>query len=121
MKRDFDLIRTILKEIEATPTGKFINQMECEGFDPDVVSAHLVLLEEAGLIEAAVLKMSSGHSRVKVSKLTWEGHDFLDAIKDDTLWAKAKKNVIGPAGGIAFSVLLEWAKAEGKSRLGLPP
>ena len=53
--------------------------------------------------------------------LTWEGHEFIDAAKDSKLWAKAKKHVLAPAGGVAFNVLLEWLKMEAKTKLGLPP
>ena len=63
---------------------------------------------------------SSIPSVVILERLTWSGHEFADAANDGALWAKAKTNVIGPAGGVAFTVLLEWLKAEAKSRLGIP-
>jgi hypothetical protein len=45
----------------------------------------------------------------------------LEASRDPTLWQRAKENVLKPAGGMAFNVLLEWLKTEAKTKLGLPP
>lgn len=121
MKRDFDLIRRILLDVESIPPAQQMNCPTYDEFNKDVIAPHVVLLHEAGLIDASVLKMLSGRYQVKIRGLTWAGHDFLDAIRDDTLWAKAKKTILAPAGGVAFTVLLEWAKSEVKTRLGLPP
>lgn len=120
MKRDFDLVRLILREVAALQPGKLIKGFTFDGVDPDVIQAHAVLLVQAGLLEGNVTRPMSGSARIAISGLSWAGHDFLDAINDDTLWAKAKKSVLAPAGGVAFSVLFDWAKAEAKVRLGLP-
>ena len=37
--------------------------------------------------------------------LTWQGHEFLDAARNDTIWRKAKKKVLETTGGLAFDVL----------------
>ena len=37
---------------------------------------------------------------------------FASAIDNDTLWRRAKENVIKPAGSWTFDVLKEWLKAE---------
>ena len=120
MKRDFDLVRRILREVEGIPPGHHAKEFAFDGFAPDVVVAHTVLLVEAGLLDGTVTRFTSGKTGVAARGLTWAGHDFLDAVQDDTLWAKAKKTVLAPAGSAAFSVVLDWAKAEAKSRLGLP-
>ena len=53
-----------------------------------------------------------------ISKLTWEGHEFVDDIKDSGIWANTKARVEG-LSGVALSVVAEIAKAEIKKRLGL--
>lgn len=55
-----------------------------------------------------------------LQKMTWAGHDFLDSMRDDTIWKKAQEKVLKPIGGVAFDVLKEWLKAEMRSKLGLP-
>jgi len=57
--------------------------------------------------------------------LTWAGHDFLDAMRDDTIWKKAKEKVLAPTGkeivGASFAVLLGWLRYEAAQKLGIPP
>ena len=54
-----------------------------------------------------------------VIEMTWKGHDFLDATKDETVWDKARQTILKPAAGIAFDVLVDWLKAQAKLRLGI--
>lgn len=122
MQRDMDLVRKLLQWIEAQEHGRNINwKIEIEGFTEEQIGYHAYLMYQAGLIDATDATTTELWSpRYLPERLTWAGHDFLESIKDDTLWAKAKKIVIQPAGGVAFSVLIDWAKAEAKARLGLP-
>jgi len=43
--------------------------------------------------------------------LSW-GCEFVDAVRSDTLWNKAKDNIIKPASSFSFGVLRDWLKAE---------
>jgi hypothetical protein len=119
MKRDFDLVRMILQEVEGMPPGKQMKDFTYPEVEDSVAEAHVVLLIEAGLLDGTVVSLVSAGKRAIVTGLTWAGHDFLDSIKDEGLWSKAKETVLKPAGGVAFSVLLDWAKAEASKRLGL--
>lgn len=123
MRRDLDLVRSILLWIEAQPEGHNINwTVAIAGHTDEQIGYHVHLMEQAGLLIAsdATYSESRSPSAIPVS-ITWNGHEFLNAAKDSNLWARAKANVIGPAGGVAFTVLLEWLKAEAKRQLGLPP
>ncbi|MDB4873325.1 MAG: hypothetical protein JWL97_4329 [Gemmatimonadales bacterium] len=121
MRRDMDLVRNILLWIEAQDHALNINwEIQIEGFSDEQVGYHCHLMHEAGLIVASDATCMDSQSPEAIPRcLTWAGHDFLDSVKDATLWAKAKKHVILPAGGVAFSVLTEWVKAEAKHRLHL--
>ncbi|MCY1562785.1 hypothetical protein D9M68_1002340 [compost metagenome] len=44
--------------------------------------------------------------------MTWAGCEFADAIRNDTLWNKAKDKVIKPGMSFTFEVLTTWLKAE---------
>lgn len=85
----------------------------------DAYNYHAVLLIEAGLTKGAVLQtdQSSNPDAVTIFRLTWEGHDFADAIKDDTVWNKAKEHVMKPAASWSFGVLIEYLKLEAKTRI----
>jgi hypothetical protein len=56
----------------------------------------------------------SGHYAIK--RLTWEGHDFLDSIRDPKIWEKTKKGVEG-AGGFTVDLLKDLAKGFMKKQI----
>ena len=37
--------------------------------------------------------------------MTWEGHDFLDSIKNEKIWKKAKEIIKEKGGSVPFEVL----------------
>ncbi len=118
MKRDFDLIRMILRQVEDSPPSAAPIKVEIEGYDNAVIGEHVALLIDAGLLEGVIVQTISDPRSAIPSRLTWDGHDFLNAATD-SVWAKAKEHVIKPAGSATFSLLLEWMKAEARTRLGL--
>lgn len=121
MKRDLDLVRKILQLMEAGEDASFGRIPEVDGFTEDQVGFHVHLMAEAGLVSAADCTTLGDSSPKAIPMcITWAGYEFLEAAKDDTLWAKARDVVLKPAGGAAFGVLLEWLKSEAKARLGLP-
>lgn len=117
MKRDFDLIRRILADIENVPAGKSLDKITYPEYDQPIIYEHINILEEAGLIKA---KKGPGIAKVHITGLTWAGHDFLNSAKDDSIWQKAKDTVLKPATSITFGLLLEWLKIEAKQKLKLP-
>jgi hypothetical protein len=91
-----------------------VDELGLEGRSYDQVAYHLRLL-----IEAKYLLGSAQVSAMPiVSRLTWEGHEFLDNIRDAGVWHSTKERLKGlPSLGLA--VVAEIAKAEIKKRLGL--
>ena len=77
------------------------------------VSYHVKLLHDAGLIEAFDFSDQSDFKWVP-QRLTWDGHEFLEAARNDTIWAKAKEVMMEKVGGISLdvmkAVLLDLAK-----------
>ena len=120
MKRDFDLIRKILNEVESSDHGYYVGYPEIKGYSVEQIRYHIHLLGESGLADVVDVSFSDGNSpQAELRNLTWQGHDFLDSIKDESLWEKAKKTVLGSASGIAIDVLMAWAKNEAMKKLGL--
>jgi hypothetical protein len=60
-----------------------------------------------------------------ILRLTWQGHDFLDAARNDTIWSKAKEKFLKPGISWTFSIVFDFLKAEAHrqiaSALGRPP
>ena len=93
MKRDMDLIREVLLEVEKVEGWDDWKQIEFKDRDPEEISYHVMLLAEAGLIEAK--KICDGGAWLPM-RLTWEGHEFLDAARNDTVWKKTKDIILLP-------------------------
>ncbi|MDP4026262.1 DUF2513 domain-containing protein [Methylobacterium sp. NEAU 140] len=57
-----------------------------------------------------------------MDRLTWRGHEFLDTIRDDEVWAQTKQTAKGAGTGaieFVWGIAKEVAKAEIKRRTGL--
>jgi DNA-binding transcriptional ArsR family regulator len=102
MKRDMDLVRCILLEIEKESYIEHSFDLDIRDYPKEVVDYHLVILNEAGLIK--VLDMSGEEGvYLRPIRLTWQGHEFLETVRNDTQWGEVKK-VMSKTGGIAFEV-----------------
>jgi hypothetical protein len=53
--------------------------------------------------------------------LTWQGHEFLDAARNDTIWRKATGKLVAVTGGTSLEVLKELLIAGAKQAVGLEP
>ena len=126
MKRDMDLIRDLLLGIEqderldgtifiAPDESDNLGVIGITNHSAEEVAYHLMMLMEAGLIKGN----STMEQMPAVSRLTWEGHEFLDNIKDQSIWGKTKERLKG-LPGVGIAVIGEVAKAELKKHLGLP-
>jgi hypothetical protein len=64
---------------------------------------------EAGLIEGEreVTESSNRVIRVYPMRLTWAGHDFLAAGRNDTVWQKAKAKIVSKLGDAPVEIFKE--------------
>lgn len=100
MKRDLDLIRTILLELEES---NFIG--EIEGYAPENITHHLYLLEDAGLItQELYTNMYTQGCILDGIRMTWSGYEFLEASRSNTTWAKAKEMLLEKTGAMTFEL-----------------
>ena len=60
MKRDMDLIREILLAIETIGPPQGLARLDLPGHDPETVSYHVRLLDQAGLITAVDFSTAAG-------------------------------------------------------------
>lgn len=139
MKRDLDLYRDILFTVEefGDPGSSSIRiQRDGEVYIPNAENAdlpksirdtdipvllrHIVLMTQAGLLDSNALNPSqtntSGRPVVVVIRgLTHEGHDFLENIRDDTIWNQTKNE----ARSLALDVVRTTAEGLVKGATGL--
>jgi hypothetical protein len=93
MQRNWDVIRELLLRVEqcTVPSdyfqlGEFPEERHAE------IGYHMEILIEAGLVQGHVLKTFSPDPRGFIAqRLTWDGHEFLDSIRSDSVWSRTKK------------------------------
>lgn len=115
MKRDLDLVRKILLHLEgggASPSG--LGAFVEYGYDIGAIHYHVQLLHDAGLIEADEIVPGQWWPE----RMTWAGHEFLDAARNEKLWQETKKRVEKGTGGAPFSVFHELLLSGLRARLG---
>jgi len=120
MRRDMNLVREILMWAENQEHG-FVNENpSIEGYSEEEIGYHVHLMHQASLVNAADdTAMGDKSPSALLSGLSWLGHEFLEASKDNTIWSKAKNTVLKTTSGVTFEVLFEWLKAEAKKQLGI--
>jgi len=59
-----------------------------------------------------------GAPAVAICKLAWDGHEFVDSIRDPVVWANVKERIKG-LPSVAITVVAQLALAEMKKRLHL--
>ena len=93
MKRNMDLVRLILLKIEAEHKLSEIENIAIPGFDQETIAYHCEMLFQAGLIsEYKTFEPLKGvFLGFSVGGLTWSGHDFLEKIRDESVWGKTKE------------------------------
>ncbi|MGE8360294.1 DUF2513 domain-containing protein [Pseudomonas sp.] len=94
MKRDWNLIRSLLLEIEALEWGRQFSPRPLDGHSLEVVNHHLHLLEKAGLVECIDYYRWNGEPARVANALTLLGHDLLDSIRDDDGWYEKKASLL---------------------------
>ncbi len=113
MKRNMELIRLLLLDVEGE------EEVDLSEHDEEQLVFHRELIIEAGLAEGYIMRTFGGNT-VEIERLTWNGHDFLDAARDSSRWRKAVK-ATGPATlEVIKSVLSSLAISAAKDQLGLP-
>lgn len=120
MKRDMSLVRQILLEMENHPhLPGYPIDLNIEGYSKELVSYHVNIMGEAGLIEAEPEVATGRPPLWRPTKITWEGQDFLDAARNEKIWLKAVKEVGKVGGSITFVVFKELLTQYVKEQLGL--
>jgi hypothetical protein len=114
MKRDMDLIRLLLLDIEGD------EKTDLSGFSKEQLNYHKALLIEAGLVQGAIANDGGGNiAAVKTIRLTWDGHEFLSAARNNSIWNKAKEAISKANLAITVPILKELLTILVKEQLGI--
>ncbi|MCV2893742.1 DUF2513 domain-containing protein [Lentibacter sp. XHP0401] len=124
VRRDLDRIRHILLRCEAATASKHILADFC------IQDRYQInMMAEAGLVDLD--NPSSGPyqfrpeaidhlaipRRLATFEITWEGHDYLEAVRDGLAWEKTQKAVVASGGGATLGIVKSLALGFLKERL----
>lgn len=115
MKRDMDLIRLVLLDTEGEEKQDF------SGFTEEQREYHKALVIEAGLVHGEVVLDEEGQPRdAALIRLTWKGHEFLDAARNQSIWRTAGERIKKAGIHVSMAVMEELLKKLLKESLLLP-
>lgn len=107
MRFNPDIAREILIEMEKAPPNRQAD-IDLPHVSTDEMIEYIELLNEAGLIEAKLMQGRLDSARIyraTLIRLTYEGHQFLEAARNDSLWERAKSHVQKSGGAMTLSIM----------------
>ena len=114
MKRDMELIRLLLLEVEGD------EKPDLNKYSQDQQVYHMALLIEAELVKGAVIDDQDGITRSVIPiRLTWKGHEFLDAARNPSIWNKAMDKMKSAGASLPLPVIQDLLISALKKAVGL--
>ncbi|MCK5366008.1 MAG: DUF2513 domain-containing protein [Gammaproteobacteria bacterium] len=104
MKRDIELIRMVMLAAEESKDPYELVDPKFEGHNETEISYHIALLDDAGLLHGQD-RSAIGVFRWSAGALTWAGHEFVEAVRDDSVWKEARAITAKSGDGTVFEIL----------------
>lgn len=125
MKLNHDLVRYVLLSIEESkemtgPSEKTLltSIKKCGNFDWNDIAYTIDKLNEANFITGKVAWANNHPSWIMPGNLTFEGHKFLDNIRDSKIW-KSTKDKISKLESVSLNIISSVAANLISNKLGL--
>lgn len=110
MKRDMDLVKSILLFIENNGPCE-LRDLDLDGYEKDIVVRHVGLLCNAKLLDGEVKCDNDGDIYLAyVDGITWAGYEFLDLSRNNEIWQKTKSTLKEKAIALSMTALTELLK-----------
>lgn len=110
MKRDLDLVRHILLETEKADKPFDAEELLTSEWSLETIHYHVSLLVSQDLIDVSIIRDMSGEMiSCTIKALTWNGCDYLDAIREPIVWTKTKKVLKETVGDTTLATIKETA------------
>ncbi|WP_158221317.1 DUF2513 domain-containing protein [Salimicrobium humidisoli] len=86
MKKDIQIIKYVLEKIEKSQESNEaleLNFNQLDAYPAEKIKYHLVLLDDADLINLHIEYPGDNAEWYFVKSITWEGHDLLETLRND--------------------------------------
>ena len=110
MKREMDLVRGILiagrdaeKSLKSIEIRSALGKNFPDGprWSNEQIFYHLKIMKEAELIDATLIPYGNTSGTCTNMHVTWEGQNFLDNVRDPSIWEQVKQK----AGEASFAII----------------
>lgn len=125
MELNHECVRDLLLAIEKHTTlenyldhDEILSLPELNIYNGDTVIYTSQKLNEAGFINGSFDFYYDGKTHISISSLTYDGHNFLDAIRDKSVWMKTKDKA-SKLSSVSLPILFEIGTSILKEKLGL--
>lgn len=106
MRLNADCVRDVMLFLEENL--ELVSFLECSNieinYNSNDVTYTCAKLIEAGYLIGNTTVDLSGHMKVVINSITWNGHQFLDNVRSNTVWNKTKETAI-KLGSVSVSFL----------------
>jgi hypothetical protein len=103
MERNWEVIRELLIGLE----GKENDILSCTSVEDPILAYNLMVLEDGGYVVLGdVIHHGNNHYSVIPIRMTWEGHELLDSIREERVF----RGIMSKIKGVAKSVPVEIVK-----------
>ncbi|WP_282803281.1 DUF2513 domain-containing protein [Secundilactobacillus kimchicus] len=79
----------------------------------------VIQLNDAEMLDSGAVKQGGSVSLNQINQLTWKGHEYLDNIRDNNVWAKTKETVLSKVSSASLNIFSSVAAKIISSELGL--
>lgn len=112
-----DLMRSILLAAE-DESGDMWKSLRKKGYSEEQVGFHTYLLGRAGLLSTIESQGDKDrYPSADVLHITWNGYDFLEAVRKPAIWEAAKRKVVENGVGMTIELLKSAVLAVSKSAI----
>lgn len=107
MKLNNECVRDVLLMIESELDYGHIlesDSFRVKSYSSSEITYTLDKLIEAKFVNGEILRNISGEASAFAESLTWDGHKFLDNIRDDGVW-KETKSIISKLSSVSIGII----------------
>ena len=95
-----------------------IDELVDGAHDRRIVGYHISIMRDAGLVKASISPADDDpYYLCFINSLTWEGNEFLDAVRNETVWGKTKSAIAKTVGDTTFEMVKSVAAKIGETML----
>lgn len=119
MKLNHDLLRDLLIYVESNTDGRNVVRVtEIDGYTENEINYHFRLLLDGSYVVGEITGL--GENKIRCSRLTLKGHQYLESIKNKYIWDELKRDIeLKGLKNISLDIIKDYADKLIRNKIGL--